>query len=308
MAVEEVALFSTALLFAVMAVSVANNMGVVIGPGSSTRIVRSSTLRSLSIIGLSLGYLLEGWKVTAEIGLSVDDGIVASLTTLTFLAILTLFGRATSITQLMFAFVVGVSVARGNGSSLYFVTEVLTYWLVAAVLSVSASMLITLLMKGRGPFSVLGSITVLKSVTLAMIFFTAYVLGANTLGFVASFVPSPNSPVSILVALTGIVIGAYATDVKGSVYSTGLVGLRYVSSLTPYVSAMLLTEVGTQLGIPLPLSMSVFFGLIGSALAMRLRIIPYRKVIHYFITAWLAPFLFMVLVSWFLYRLFPPHL
>ncbi len=308
MAVEELALFCTALLFAVMAVSVANNMGVIIGPGSSTRILRPNTLRLLSIAGLVLGYVIEGWKVRADVGLSIDGEIVASLTVLIFLGVLTFFGRATSITQLMFAFVVGVSIARGDQSSLGFVTEVLTYWLVAIVLSVLASMLITSFMKGRGPFSVLGSITVLKGVTLVMIFLMAYVLGANTLGFVASFVPSPAGPVSVFVALLGIVVGAYMTDVRGSVYSTGLVGLRYVSSLAPYVSAMLLTEVGTQLGVPLPLSMSVFFGLIGSALAMRLRIIPYRKVIHYFMTAWLAPFLFMVFVSWLLYRLLPLQL
>lgn len=308
MVMKELALFGPALLFAVMAVSVANNMSVIIGPGSSTRILRPNTLRLLSIIGLALGYIIEGWKVKADVGLSIEDQIVASLTVLISLGVLTLFGRATSITQLMFAFVVGFSLARGDQSSLGFVIDVLTYWLVAIVLSVLASMIITSFMKGKGPFSVLGSITILKGVTLVMIFLTAYVLGANTLGFVASFVPSPDEPTSLLAALSGIVTGAYITDVRGSVYSTGLVGLRYVSSLTPYLSAMLLTEVGTQLGVPLPLSMSVFFGLIGSALAMRLRIIPYKKVIHYFVTAWLAPFLFMVFVSWLLYRFLPLQL
>jgi len=303
MLAENIAVLDAALLFAVLAVSVANNMGVIIGPGSSTRILRHNTLRLLSIAGLALGYVIEGWKVKVDVGLSIKGEVVASLTVLTFLGILTAFGRATSITQLMFAFVVGVSVARGDSSSLGFVTQVLTYWFIAIVLSVIASMLITSLMKGKGPFSVLGSITVLKAVTIIMIFLTAYVLGANTLGFVASFVPSPGGLSSILISLFGIVVGAYITDVRGSIYSTGLVGLRYVSSLTPYVSAMLLTEIGTQLGVPLPLSMSVFFGLIGSALAMRLRIIPYRKVVHYFVTAWLAPFLAMVFVSWSLYQI-----
>jgi phosphate/sulfate permease len=79
---------------------------------------------------------------------------------------------------------------------------------------------------------------------------------------------------------------------------SGFYGLRYTSSVAPYVSTLILTEIGTQFSIPLPMSISIFSGMLGTALAMRLRLISRRRVATYIMLSWVLPLILSIVLSY----------
>ncbi len=285
------------LTFLAVAVSVSNNMGVIAGPASSSRVVRGKVLTLLAVAGLTAGLLAEGWKFSRKVySMHWPYNAVLLLIGIALLLILTAGGFVTSITQVFLGVYVGYLLSEGRLSSAAGVWTVFLYWLVTFASSICITYVFTAsLTRRRG---IVSNLYTLKLTSVALILLTAYTLGANTLGFVVAFSGAWNIP-TIASAVAGIVVGAALLGGKKGVSRLGtqFYGLRYLSSIAPYISTLTLTEIGTQFSIPLPMSISIFSGILGSALAMRFRLISRRRVMTYVLMSWVMPMVASIVTS-----------
>ncbi|MCD6428645.1 MAG: hypothetical protein J7L12_03410 [Desulfurococcales archaeon] len=294
---------SVLLTATVVAVAVGNNMGVIAGPSSGVKVISKNWLYILAIIGLSLGYFCEGWKVRITAFLQLRDMLVIFSIAILILSLLTLMGFVTSVTQIFMGVLIGYTIAV-SGQSLLIgkIAEILMYWGLTLVLSATTSFLLMKILFG-GRTIIIKNLGVFKLVIALLVVFTAYVLGANTLGFIVSFTMlgmRQDSILSIIAVLAGIVIGVVIVrGIRGTHrIGMGFYGLRYSSTLTIYISALVLAEVGTQLSIPIPLSLAVFSGLLGSSMGMKLRLIKGRKVVEYLLASWIVPLIISLIASY----------
>ncbi len=290
-------------LFAVtVAIAVGNNMGVISGPTAGSRIVKRGTLSLLAVAGLLSGYFLEGWKLRTEYSnISALYSIVSILLAMVILALLTVGGFITSITQIFVGIYIGVLLLQGSSYGILIVGKIIGYWLITFILSVATSYIFMKVLGGRKSNALINNLLTLKIVSIILVFLTAYMLGANTIGFMTSFIPTtvPSTITNILVVV-GIVAGIVVVrGGKGiAKLGSGFYGIRYSSSVIPYISTLLLTEIGTQLSIPLPMSISIFSGVLGAAVGMKLRLINPRDVSIYIIISWIIPLLISIIASY----------
>jgi len=288
-----------ALLLIAVAMAVGNNMGVIAGPATGSRILRRTTISVLAVTGLSLGYLLEGWKFLGSVNLPEDAIETSFILAITILVILTVSGFVTSITQVFVGIYMGYLLTysfEATGEIL----KILGFWCVTFLSSVIVAFLFVKLMATRKN-GVISSLLALKLASVVMVFITAYTLGANTVGFVVAFASqSAGNLLTVILTISGIIIGVLVIQGRRGItkLGSGFYGLRYTSSVAPYVSTLILTEIGTQFSIPLPMSISIFSGMLGTALAMRLRLISRRKVATYIMLSWVLPLILSIMLSY----------
>ncbi len=292
------ALLTSILTFLVVAISVSNNMGVIAGPASSSRVIGSKTLALIAIGGLVIGLLSEGWKFFRKPYSSMHWPYNALLLIIgiALLLILTAGGFVTSITQVFLGVYIGYLLSEGRLSSVANVGTVFLYWLVTFASSISITYVFTAsLSRCKG---IVKNLYALKLTSIILVLLTAYTLGANTLGFVVAFTDAWGVPTA-LSAVVGIAVGTTLLGGRRGVSRLGtqFYGLRYLSSVAPYISTLTLTEIGTQFSIPLPMSISIFSGILGSALAMKVRLISRRKVLMYMLMSWIMPMAASIVTS-----------
>ncbi|MCD6323658.1 MAG: hypothetical protein J7L55_00920 [Desulfurococcales archaeon] len=293
-----------ALFTLAVAVGVGNNMGVISGPSVGSRLIREESLLILSVSGLLAGYVLEGWKLHSAVHLSEEESVVTMLLAVGVLTALTLGGFITSITQIFVGIYVGMLACGGSSYGLSEVLRIGGYWLLTFALSVATSYAFMKIMGGRKSNTLINNLLTLKLTSVVLVFFTAYTLGANTVGFIASFAPStlPGELVSAA-TVVGIVAGALIVrGGKGAMkLGSGFYGLRYTSTVVPYISALILTEIGTQLSIPLPLSIALFSGVLGAAVGLKFRLLRGRDVVIYALISWVIPLIISVAISYLIF-------
>ncbi len=293
-----------ALLLAAVAIAVGNNMGVIAGPAAGSRILRRTTISALAIAGLSLGYLLEGWKFLGGVSLPRNAVEASFVLAILILLTLTVSGFVTSITQVFVGIYIGYLLTCGFEATGE-ILKILGFWCVTFLSSVIVAFLFVKLMASRKA-GVISSLLALKLASIVMVFITAYALGANTIGFVVAFTgQSAGDPLIIALTMTGIIVGVLVIQGQRGVtkLGSGFYGLRYASSIAPYVSTLILTEIGTQFSIPLPMSISIFSGMIGTALAMRFRLISKRRVATYIMLSWVLPLILSIVLSYMTFKI-----
>ncbi len=291
-----------ALYAVVVAVAVGNNMGVIVGPSAGSRILKEGALTGLSIAGLIIGYFLEGWKLKTVTNLSPYTIFVSFVLALLILALLTLGGFVTSITQVFVGIYIGYLIYAGETSEYSAIINIGVYWVITFSLSVAISYLFMRSMGGKKGNVLITNLLTLKLVSIFLVFLTAYTLGANTIGFIAGFLnPLTNYENLMLITVTGVILGVFM--IKGSKgiskLGSSFYGLRYTSAIVPYISTLLLTEIGTQLSVPLPMSISIFSGILGVAAGMKLRLLSSRQVLAYIIISWVIPLFLAIALSYF---------
>ena len=294
------------LLVVSIAVAVGNNMGVISGPTSGSRILKESSMMILAFTGLTLGYLVEGGKMGLGISVGYWDVVIIFLLAIGTLSLLTFWGFITSITQIFVGIFTGYLLAKGVPGSASAIGEIFLFWVVTFAASVIMSYLFVRGVAKKGRRALVNNLATLKVISIVMVFLSAYILGANTLGFVAGFlresIPYPYLQVGVV---AGIAVGILI--IKGSrgarKLGSGFYGMKYLSTIAPYISTLILTEIGTQLSIPLPMSIAIFSGVIGTASGMRIRLISPKKVGMYIGLSWVLPLLGTFLISYIIFLL-----
>ncbi|RLG78175.1 MAG: hypothetical protein DRO14_01350 [Thermoprotei archaeon] len=201
---------SVLLTVTVVAVAVGNNTGIIVGPSSGVKVINRNRLCALAILGLSLGYICEGRKVRIAAFLQLRDMLIVASIAILILSLLTLTGFVTSVTQIFMGVLIGCTIAV-SGQSLLIgkIIEIMLYWGFTLVLSATMSFLLMKILFG-GRAIIVKNLSIFKLVITLPVVITVYVLGANTLGFIASFTMlgmQQDDIFGIIAVLTGIVIG-----------------------------------------------------------------------------------------------------
>lgn len=289
------------LLVVSVAVAVGNNMGVIAGPSAGSRVLKGSVLTVLAATGLLAGYFLEGWKLGVSAEMSYWETITSLALAIVILAALTAGGFVTSITQVFVGIYIGHLIYLGDPGSLTIITKILVFWAITFASSVIVSYTLIKVASRRGRNTLVNNLITLKLLSIVMVFFTAYTLGANTIGFVAGFAHESLTETVLDVSVAaGVIAGILVVKGSKGVHKlgSGFFGLKYTSTIAPYFSTLILTEVGTQFSIPLPMSISIFSGILGTAAGMKLRLISARKVGLYILVSWVLPLFTAILLSY----------
>ncbi len=268
-----------------------NNSGILIGNerGSGTLSGLESTI--LCSIGMLLGVVLEGSKMTKSLGGMISapptDSIV--LATLVVSIVLTFGLTAGRIPVTFSATMVGAFAGAAFASSAQIrggdLATIIAFWMIAPLATMAATFLTyRVIQRATANLSLL-SVDAFNRAGVGLVSLAlAYVLGANNIGmiygnsFSGSQPPSADAVLTLL-ALAGVAIIAMAIFGRGGVASTvgdRLLSLSPQGVLAAFIGTILIMWVATQLGIPVSVTQCLIGGMFGAAFTKKISIVNRR--------------------------------
>jgi len=288
-----------------------NHEPILVGsPVRSGVLSRKNTL-ILIIVGILLGTTLEGTKMGVSISIIENPKyhlfipcILSSSLIVILLA--NLKKIPISLSQSLFGGIIAAYTLTGNftAEKTFFILSTILSWLAIPILTLLSTYLIILSIDILvGHFGILNTYITLKLLTIVSVFYISYVFGANTLGFMLSFMNDNTYLLYLLLigaSVMGIVLAQkyIETKVSEEIYVLGV-----ESSFSAYISTSILIEIVTQIGIPMSITQSVTAGLLGVIFTRKFRL-PNIKVIYEVILQWiLSPVISFILSILLIYAL-----
>ena len=290
-----IALLIYALLFLLVAIVSGNNLSACSGAVISSRIVGRKTGIFITISGYVLGFLLQGGLLKAGLAALMPSqsaylvAIALAIALLIFIIAHRL--RAPQSLTVTFAMILmGIEVAYGKAPNSGFVVYMIAFWVLSAMF---AGMLTLTLMKFARKYIEDSRIWVavgrLKLLLILVSFLTAFVLGANTIGFVfASVSGLTNQAYATIITIAAIVFGSLLLS-RGELNRIGneIISLRYLNAFVLQSISVMLVELATILSIPASNTQVFTASLYGAGISYRTRMIR-RKPMLTIIFSWLA--------------------
>lgn len=283
------------LSFLLIALVSGNNLSSSSGAIISSGVVRKGTGIAIAILGYSIGFLIEGGLLKAGLLalMPVQSEYLVVLALGIALAIFTVAHliRVPQSLSITFATtIIGIELGYGSSINAWFVAAVIAFWIVSAALSI---LLTIISMKSAYRLVLRSRIwTTVRRIKLLLIivsFFTAFVIGANTIGFVFSstsgFVnPTYGTAFTILAIILGSVLLS-----GGELKRIGndILPLRYLNALVSQTISVLMVQIATSFSIPASNIQTFTASLYGAGLSYRTRLILKRPVIT-IMMAWVA--------------------
>ncbi len=268
-----------------------NNAAVAAGTAVGARIIRRSTSLQITCVGYLFGLLLEGSKLSRLrselLPQSADNAIILVLVVSVSVFVLAdVFRAPASLTYALVGSMVGLSLTLGSKLDLAYLGETLILWLVGPliVLALSAQLARVISRRKGNPWR---RLPIYRAGIVVAVFYSAYALGANTLGAILSIVPS-SGLVELVVVGAGGVTGAVILG-RGPINRVGdeLYALGYSSAFLSQALGASVIELSTQAGIALSASRIVTSSTLGVGLARPVRILN-PKTVYIFFAEWFA--------------------
>ena len=272
------------LLCGLLAMVVAgNNLSAVSGTIIGTGIVRKRTGIIIAIIGYLLGLAIEGPRLFSvreillpkETALDVLSILVATLIVFT---IGEMSKVPISLSKALTGAIIGTSIAVGLFTYKSYLTLVLAFWFLTPIIATLLGVVLIRLDDRYSPKNTWKKLAILRGGLLLAAFFSAYVLGSNTLGLIAG-VPNNQSSAASLVVGLGSVLGAFTLG-RGTLrrLTEGMFTLRYPNAFFSQLVGAGAVELASQFGVPLAITETVSSGIIGSGLGRKMRFMNTRSV------------------------------
>ena len=205
-----------------------------------------------------------------------------------------------SLTYALVGSIIGIALALGVNLDLSYLTKIALLWLVGPVVVLVLSTGLARLVSRRDGNS-WRQVQIYRIGLVLAAFFTAYALGANTLGAILSMIPS-SGPINLFVVASGSVVGAFVLG-RGPISRLGreIYALGYSSAFLSQTIGAAMIELSTQAGIPLSASRIVTSSTIGVGLSRPVRILNPRTV-YVFFAEWFSVPMAAFVVSFLLER------
>jgi len=248
------------LIFTVAFILVAfvsgNNLAACTGSVVGSRIVSRKGGMAIAALGYISGFIAQGHMLKAGIEalmpykpeLLVLDALVIA----TVIFIIAHKMRVPQSLSMSFASIaLGISVAEGARISAIYVAKMLLFWVFAPVAAFAiAILLMKFLKKTINKRHIWDTVRNLKIVSIVSAFFTAFTLGANTIGFLYASIPE--SIYSLLLVVAAIVVGSIVlSSAELKRIGNEIIPIRYMSSVSTQISSLLVVEVATIFSVPL---------------------------------------------------------
>lgn len=253
--------------------------------GSLSNLVTYKLALILTLVGMFVGFILEGDKMTHSVfgklvqsQLGIQEILLGVAVTFSLFLILTLVKIPVSLSNCVVGSFIGVALASKAVLSIPFLIEILASWLLAPVFCMGVVILIYLaLIKSEKSVS-LPSINWINRLALfGAVFYVAFALGANNVGLILSFVLSANHSLRSafgqeLAIEVGIYFGiALGTALFGKalakVVGDKIIGLSQIKTLSSMLGAAFVTWLFTQFALPVSLTQVVIGGMLGAGSA-----------------------------------------
>lgn len=290
-------LYAALALAAVLsAVLGGNNFSTCLGASLGAGIIKLSDAMLIASVGVLLGTLLEGYKLSNVLGgqilptLPISGLLVILVSGLVVMIAVTLLRLPLSLSQVIVGAGWGLALATGIQTGGTYSVVVVVSWILSPALGflVSATIESTVLRLGRRAKDILALNRVYANLTLIAGFYAAYTLGANTLGLIVGlFPPSVGNRLSLsLVFSAATIVGIFFLS-KGTVRSIAdnLVGLNPSTALSAQFGGAISVHLFTQFGLPVSISQVVIGGMNGAASVKRIAITN-KRIIQQVIAGW----------------------
>jgi len=288
---DALSLFLCGLLAMVVA---GNNLSAVSGTIIGTGIVRKRTGIIIAVIGYLLGLAIEGPRLFSvrEILLpneTVLDVLSILVATLIVFTIGEMSKVPISLSKALTGAMIGTSIAVGVFVYGSYLTLVLAFWFLTPIVATLLGVILIRLDDRFSPKNTWKKLEVLRAGLLVAAFFSAYVLGSNTLGLIAG-VPNNQSSAASLVVGLGSVIGAFTLG-RGTLrrLTEGMFTLRYPNAFFSQLVGASAVELASHFGVPLAITETVSSGIIGSGLGRKMRFMNTRSVVVIVISWVMSP-------------------
>lgn len=247
------------LAFLVIALVSGNNLPACTGSLINSNIVSKRKGIILTILGYSLGLIAEGNLLgTGLLSLMpVNNYLLSSIVLFTALIVF-IFAHKTKVPQslsmTMAMAILGLDIAIGANPDLIFVAVMVIAWILSSIFAILLSYATMRysynMMKDRNIWT---SIKYMKMLLITVSFFTAFTLGANTIGFVYVLMPHQgNAAYTIGLAIIGIIVGSiFLSRRELSLMGNGIVAMRYLNSTISQAVSAIFVEIATIFSIPL---------------------------------------------------------
>ncbi len=259
----------------------ANNLSACLGASIGARTLSYRHALVLATLGVLTGLLFEGYKLFNAItfgiiGASTPNFNLAVIVSATIIMSVVTYRRIPiSLSQVAVGAAAGAAIGGGLSLNYSFTFFIVLSWLLTPFIGFILAMLITALTRrlSRNVKRVLTMNAVYGYLTIFGGTYTAYVLGANTLGLIVGLAGTPASEHF----LTSILFG-FATVVGMILFSKGtsrsvaedIVGLSASGAFATQMGGALTVHGFTEFGLPVSVSQAVVGGIYGAALPRRL--------------------------------------
>ncbi|MCD6538981.1 anion permease [Candidatus Bathyarchaeota archaeon] len=296
-------IFETLLLalgFVICMILGANNASACFGANVGARFFRYSVIAGSAVLGVFLGVILEGAKLSRAIhhGVLAESNIsviwIIIVVALVVMVIATVFHVPLSLSESMIGSAVGAGLGFGAIINWRFTLTVFASWMInpffAAFLAIAIYRLMMHLSSSVKNVMMLSNLY--GRISLFLSFYVAYVLGANTVGLLnGMYAPLIGaSQLTPLLFGSGTAIGIYflSREITESV-GRRIVGLSPTAAFVAQLSGALTVHLFTQFGLPVSITQALIGGIFGAGLSKKIRLIN-KRMIRRIIAGWcLAP-------------------
>ena len=260
--------------------------GTIIGSGMVSK--RSGVL--IAMVGYVLGLTLEGPKLFQVREKFLPTSTSEQVFSILLATLLVFVGGELarvplSLSKALTGAILGVSLFAGTLQLNRYLGLILLFWTIAPVIATGLGVVLVKLDDRYSPKNLWLKLSILKAGLLVLAFFSAYVLGSNTLGLIVGVPSSQTFETAVVVGL-GAVMGAFTLG-QGVLrrLTEGIFQLRYPNAFFAQLLGTSAVELASQFGIPVSITETVSSGIIGSGFARKMRVMNVRNV-------------FLILTSW----------
>lgn len=259
----------------------ANNLSTCLGTSMGSKVLKYSEALALAAIGVLAGIALEGYKLSG----AITSGVVSSnsaafrldimLATFLIMAFLTYRKIPISLSQVAVGAAIGAAIAHGIEVNWYFTTLIASSWLLTPLVGLSLAFALSQLTRrvAKTIRRVLTLNTLYAYLTVFSGIYSAYSLGANTVGLIVGMIDLPRSEYLLLLAAFGLatIVGMVLFS-KGTARSVAenIIGLNPSASFAAQMGGALTVHGFTQFGIPVSVSQAVVGGIFGAAIPRKI--------------------------------------
>lgn len=269
-----------------------NNLSAAVGMIIGARLVSKTSGLLIGMGGFLVGLYLQGSSLhTASAALvphSYNIIFFALIISFSIFAIAQVVRAPLSLIMALLGASVGLSLHYGYSINSGFVRFTILMWAIAPIVSIIASIALNRAMSRHKFKDSWRAAVILKTLLILVSFFTAFTLGANTLGFIKEV---SGSGYLVLASMTaGVVFGSLFLS-KGIIKRVGeeIYLMRYTNAFSALLVSSLLVEIATFFSIPLSNTQTLTSSVFGTGISYRFRAIYVRPFILIVATWFLSP-------------------
>ncbi len=273
-----------ALGFILVSLVAGNNVSVCFGSAIASRASSKRTGILLSIIGYASGFLLQGEYLGSTVSILLTSVNLfridcALLIAIVIFMIADIKRVPQPLTITLTAILIGMNVAMNMGRDAALIASIAAFWIMMPILAFLFMLIVMKWLSRRAPKRKIWSYARFVRLLLLLVsFFTAFTLGANTIGLIWALIPQ--SGITFILVIAAITIGSVLLS-AGPLGRVGndIIPLRYMNAVGSQFASALVVEAATLFRIPLTSTESFISSVYGAGVSYKRRIIRSRPLI-----------------------------